>query len=145
MWILIAFIVLIKCTYDDIQTRYVNLSVIGIGLTIALITNYICRENGSIKNTVISIVPGVILLFFSKAIKGIGEGDAYVFIFTGIMCGYYDIIVIMFISFILSFIYALFLTVIKKVNKNYSYPFVPFILLGFIICEAVNIYRGVLL
>ena len=145
MWILITFLVLVKCAYDDIKTRYVNLSILGIGLIFAIIISIVCKENICIKSVVTGIIPGLLLLAISHIFKGIGEGDAFVFIFIGIMCGYYDVIKIIFFSFTTSFIYALFLLTIKRVGKHYSYPFVPFILSGFIICEIINIYQGVLL
>lgn len=145
MWILIAFLVLAKCAYDDIQTRYINLYILGIGLVFAIIFSFLCHENINIKSVVIGMIPGLLLLVITHIFKGIGKGDAFVFIFTGIMCGYYDVIKIILFSFTISFIYAFFLLAIKRVDKNYSYPFVPFILSGFIICEIINIYQGVLL
>jgi len=158
VWILIAFFVLIKCSYDDLRTGYINLEILLLG-TISLIVSYvlmylldcisgntICYEKGEIiKHIIYGVIPGILLFFASKIIKGLGDGDAFVFMFAGAVMGFYDVQKIMFLSFLLSFIYALYMKVIKKTLNDYSYPFVPFILSGFVICTLINIYRGALL
>lgn len=124
MRILIVLIVLIICTISDIRSREINITILIPGLILLLIMGG--------KVYFAGVTPGVIILIISKLISGIGEGDAYLFIFVGVMVGLDWVLDIVFISFIVSGVYALIMKATKKYGNDYSYAFVPFVLTGFV-------------
>lgn len=80
------------------------------------------------------IVPGILLLLCSFISRGsIGEGDGLLLLAVGIYLGMKGTIQVLLFASVLSAISALFLCIFKKKGRNDRIPFVPFMLLGYII------------
>lgn len=138
MWKLIIIIVLAICSTDDLRERHINIYILLIGEAVALVWILICHKSSF---SLTGIIPGIILLIYSKMTSGLGDGDAYVFIFIGTLLGAYMTIEIMITSFFMSGLYAIYLLLYKKEEKNSGFPFVPFIFIGTVLCLLINFIR----
>ena len=70
---------------------------------------------------------GVFLYLMSKATRGaVGEGDALVYLMTGVTLGFFGNIELLTLSLFFSAIVSVFLLVFRKVGKKKRIPFVPF-------------------
>lgn len=140
MWILILFLMLIICSISDVKTRYINTIVIWIALISAVVVAFIAAiiSNLDIRNIVThslcGIFPGTIILVISRMKTGIGEGDAFVIMATGFLSGLQITIYSLFVAFLFSGLYGVIKINCKDTTKNKSFPFVPFITLGYAIC-----------
>ena len=76
---------------------------------------------------ILVIVLGVFLYLMSKATRGaVGEGDALVYLMTGVTLGFFGNIELLTLSLFFSAIVSVFLLVFRKVGKKKRIPFVPF-------------------
>ena len=145
--VLIAIVMLIICSYQDLKRKEINLSVLILSVLIntAFVvideTSEILNNNVSFSGTyikksvaeiVMSVFPGIFILIFSKLFGQIGEGDGYVFIAIGLISGVRIVLLAMYISFLIGGIYAAYKRFIKKEKAEYGFAFVPFILIGYI-------------
>lgn len=69
------------------------------------------------------------LSFFSKE-KFMGMGDAYVVIFLGLVLGWPEIILALFLSFAIGSIYGIISVSLKKKKMKSQIPFAPFLVVG---------------
>ena len=77
---------------------------------------------------------GLVLLAVSKLTGGeIGEGDGIAFLITGFTLGFRDNFLLLSEALLLSFVWSLILIIVKKINLKTSLPFVPFVLIAFVI------------
>lgn len=145
--VLIAVVMLIICSYQDLKRKEINLSVLILSVLIntAFVvideTSEILKNNisfsgmyikKSVAEIVMSVFPGIFILIFSKLFGQIGEGDGYVFIAIGLISGVRIVLLAMYISFLIGGIYAAYKRFIKKEKAEYGFAFVPFILIGYI-------------
>ena len=145
--VLIAIVMLIICSYQDLKRKEINLSVLILSVLIntAFVvideTSEILNNNvsfsgmyikKSVAEIVMSVFPGIFILIFSKLFGQIGEGDGYVFIAIGLISGVRIVLLAMYISFLIGGIYAAYKRFIKKEKAEYGFAFVPFILIGYI-------------
>ncbi len=73
------------------------------------------------------VAVGVFLYLMSKATRGaVGEGDALVYLMTGVTLGFFGNIELLTLSLFFSAIVSVFLLVFRKVGKKKRIPFVPF-------------------
>ena len=70
--------------------------------------------------------------------EGIGLGDGFVFMVTGIFLGPADNVKLLFLSLLYAAIFSLGILVCKKGNRKREIPFIPFVFLGYltIVLEA---------
>ena len=122
-------------TFWDIKTKKLPFAVTFIGSIIGLFL--ICMEKEILSFSILSFLPGLICFVFAKISKeAIGYGDAYLLGMLGFYCSISEILIICQIAFMLAAIVALVLLVILRKKKQYEMPFVPFLLLGFLIEEV---------
>lgn len=73
------------------------------------------------------VAVGVFLYLMSKATRGaVGEGDALVYLMTGVTLGFFGNIELLTLSLFFSAIVSVFLLAFRKVGKKKRIPFVPF-------------------
>lgn len=135
---IILTIYLLISTRSDIKTYTVSLRFSAI-VAIILIIIRIILNMSDLPDILLSLLPGIILLTISLITRqSIGYGDGIVFMTTGAGVGSEYIVLLVFISFVLSSVYALFLITKRKSGKT-AIPFVPFILSGFILTNLIKI------
>lgn len=134
----IPLIVLIPCMITDWRKRKIPLLwniLCGIGM---LFYQFVFAGQ-SIGSLLSSVLVGAILLAAAKICdQCIGYGDGIVFLVIGMWLGFWDTLVLLFGSLVLSSMKALFLILIKKKEKTYKIPFIPFVTAAYIILLIYN-------
>lgn len=130
MWILIMIIMLSICSYTDIKERYVDVRIIVISFIAELFLTPL---------KIYGVIPVIILCIFCFIKKGIGSGDILIFFVIGIFSGLLATIQIMMISFVFALVYGLFSLFFRNKDMKYCMPFIPFVLMGFVIFEVEKI------
>lgn len=78
------------------------------------------------------ILVGLFLYLVSKVTRGaVGEGDALVYLLTGVSLGFFRNLELLVCSLFLSALVSVFLLVFRRVGKKYRIPFVPFTALAY--------------
>lgn len=67
--------------------------------------------------------------------RQIGVGDAFLFGMTGAGLGWKDNVMLIYVTFFLVFLAALFLLVIKKKGREHEIPLCPFVFLAFLLIQ----------
>ena len=129
--------------FDDIRTKQVRLIEIIIFGIIGLVINWIWHPN-SIASLLGGIGIGIFSIALSVATKEkIGLGDAYIILVTGIYIGFMNTAILLWMSSIFATIYGI-IAIRKYDNKDIEIPFVPFLLLGYLVMFVVGVMRGIL-
>ena len=80
------------------------------------------------------MIPGILCLLVSKISgQALGYGDSILILLTGSSLGIQNCVGITIWAFLCSGLWALFLVGIKKADKKAEIPFVPFLMIGFVI------------
>ena len=79
----------------------------------------------------VALLPGILLLLLSKATKKIGEADGIVLALTGFISRDKNILLILGISLLYIFLYAMILFCRKR-NRSLQIPYLPFLLAAYI-------------
>lgn len=158
---LLVFSLLAICSYTDLRKRVISMRVLLIFLSIYFLWMtfmgllHLGKSAGlswvagyeaaawlesdfyyriTIENLIMSLLPGIILLIFSKLLKGsVGEGDAYLIILTGLMLGNDMNLRLLMGGLFLSVCFAVFLILARKKDKTTAFPFVPFLFISYIL------------
>lgn len=89
-------------------------------------------ERRTLGEVVLSCLPGVIALVFSKLTKEVmGYGDGIVFLVMGIYLSLERLLAIGMLAFMMAGVVALILLVIFRKKGNYRIPFLPFLSLAY--------------
>lgn len=137
------------CSITDVKTRNIDLRTVIPATTVGVLLNIVSYSMTFTNNTVAIINKTEIVLEFILLIAFIllctdklkritecsplGEGDIAIFLSVGLTEGFMFLYKIIIYSFVFSGLFAIFLCIIRKCNKNESFPFVPFILAGCIL------------
>ncbi len=89
-------------------------------------------QNRSIYEMLLGVIPGIGVLALScLAKRQIGIGDGMIFMLTGLYLGFWDNLLLMFLSFTLAGIWGLFLILARRCKRTDRMPFVPFLFFGY--------------
>ena len=128
---------------DDLKTKQVREIEIIIFGVLGILINIVYRPH-----TLISVAGGVgiglLTIIFSYLSKEkIGMGDAYIITVTGLYLGFIDTAVLLWLSSALAGITGIIL-IRKYDNPKLELPFVPFLLLAYMIMYLIHIVGGVI-
>ncbi len=133
---IIVFLFLVIISVWDIKERAVPQGIFMLGILVAILLNFYF-ENGISTEKLLGMVMGLVLIAVSRFTKGqIGEGDGAAFLVTGLALGVADNFLLLFEALFLSFVWSLFLLIGKRIRLNTKMPFLPFVLISFILCFA---------
>ena len=130
---------------DDLRTKQVRLLEIIIFGIIGIIFNIIYRAY-SLQSILGGVGIGIAIMCFSIFSKEkIGKGDAYIIMVTGLYLGFINTLLLLWFSTILAAITGIIL--IRKYDNKMSMeiPFVPFLLLGYIILYLIHAIGEILI
>ncbi len=128
------------CSIEDIKTRQIPVKWITAFAAEACLCRLFLYKQPAI-GLLAAIFPGLVILVFAFLSRGsIGKGDGYLMIVTGLFLGVKDTFRIFIYAIFLSFIYALYLCVIKKKSRKYEMPFIPFLFIAFAGDLIINNY-----
>ena len=89
-------------------------------------------ERRTLGDVVLSCLPGVIALIFSKLTNEVmGYGDGVVFLVMGIFLSLERLLAIGMLAFLIAGVAALVLLVIFRKKGNYRIPFLPFLCMAY--------------
>lgn len=87
-----------------------------------------------LKYILLGSVPGLVMCILSLLSRGsLGMGDGVLILILGIYTGIRKMSAVLIWAFLLASVWAIGMLVIKKKNRCDSFPFVPFITIGFLV------------
>ncbi len=147
----VLFFLILIFVYDlkhYIIPDFANFSLIGLSFLYLFFFSFLENDFNELINGLFS-AGGVFLFFFllfyfTKG-KGMGFGDVKFVIFMGLFLGFPNILVGLFISFILGAIIGLLLIALEKKKIKSQVPFAPFLIIGTLVAyfygkEIIDFY-----
>lgn len=126
-------VVLIVCAVADIKKQEISVwlfVILGIAAIVGCVT---CEEQRGYM-IVVSMLPGVLLMILAKVTEqSIGYGDGMILAEIGLAAGVGKCMLILAAALAMAGIFSLGVIVIKKVDKKYTIPFVPFITVAYVV------------
>ncbi|HAQ52314.1 MAG TPA: hypothetical protein DCR12_06065 [Lachnospiraceae bacterium] len=126
------------CGLEDIKIKRIRLVVVNAFAILGVIL-HILYQRISWIDMICGALLGVILLiigYFTK--EKIGYGDGLIFVATGIYLGFWNNLILLWLSTTLAGIYGLILMIFKKKKKDNEIPLVPFILGVYVVSLIFN-------
>ncbi len=126
------------CGLEDIKIKRIRLVVVNAFAILGVIL-HILYQRISWIDMICGALLGVILLiigYFTK--EKIGYGDGLIFVATGIYLGFWNNLILLWLSTTLAGIYGLILMIFKKKKKDNEIPLVPFILGVYVLSLIFN-------
>lgn len=129
---IVITIFLILSTLIDLRKKEVNISLcISVALVGLIYEIFISKTD--IVSIILGILPGIFLMLTSIVTnEEIGKGDAAILSTIGIFLGLKKTILVLIYALFSTIIIGGILLLIRKKNKKYKIPFVPFILFSYI-------------
>lgn len=132
IYIIILLSLLLE-TFIDIREKKIWLPILYFIFPILIGLNLYLGQ-GNIQLWVGSVGIGGILLFISVITGGqIGRGDAVLFAVMGAGVGLWTNFLLLYMTFLLAFVWGIFLLAVKHVNSQREMPMTPFLLLSYAI------------
>ena len=117
-------------TWQDLQNKKIKNSYLWVGGIVGIIlkmTNVILGRY-NFKDWIWALLPGILLLVIARVTKEkIGMGDGWVLLILGNYLSIVEIWYVFQIALLTVTIFSLILLCIKKINKEYEIPFLPFL------------------
>lgn len=136
----ISAVFLMICTYADIRSKKIYKSVITVYLLFSLAGHFIAAfgsRSVSVSEMAAGLIPGAVCIAISFLTRqGIGYGDSVLITVCGISVGGRECLSIILCAFFWAGIWGLVMWRFFHMDKKKEIPFVPFLLLGFVIQNA---------
>ncbi len=129
----LLFIGLAAASYTDLRRRDIFIPVCIGEIPVLFFLNYSLGKGG-ISLWIASL--GVCAFFYLVSVatrEQIGKGDAFLFGMTGAGMGLFGNLLLIYITFLLTFFAAVFLLIFRRVDKKYKLPMAPFALCSYCI------------
>lgn len=125
--------VMTVCSIADIKRKEISIRFFVILGSIAVIGCFL--NSGQINFMVVAgVVPGICMIIISKITdQSIGYGDGIILTEIGLLTGIGKGMLILAVALAVAGVFSLGMVVIKKVNKRYKIPFVPFLTIAYIL------------
>lgn len=122
---------LVMNAWTDICYRKVSLWSIALFSLVEIVYQWTCQREFS--TMLLGLIPGLILLIISKATReALGMGDALLMLVLGLYLGLQEAIDVLMLGLFCAAVWAGVLLIVKRKKRGYEFPFVPFLLLGYI-------------
>lgn len=129
------------CTVTDILKRAIDVRILVLFSIILTICGSV-EKSICIENVAAGLCIGVLLAVVSFFSNGeIGMGDVYLYLLIILFMGFEKGICIFFMSIMFAFFAAVYLVVVKRKNKKYEMPLVPFMFVAYlysVLCEGMG-------
>ncbi len=109
----------------------------------------LCLHLVSDRVSLLSILGGAaigLILYAISAATGesIGKGDAILIMVTGVFLGFWENLVLLWVSSLFAAVLAVIAVLLFHKGRRYELPFVPCVFLGFVICMIIRGGKGLL-
>ena len=99
---------------------------------------HMLHQKGEYQSLLGGMAIGLAMILVSVATQGkVGLGDGMVLFVTGIFLGFRKNLVLFTMSQALASVYALFLLVVRKKDRNHEFAYLPFLLISYVGMLAV--------
>ena len=125
----------------DIQRKHVPVWILMLGGIAVTCVSVYSAWNGRFweRELVWSIVPGAVLLAVAVLTKKAGWADGVVLIFLGMLTGFREGIFSFTLSMLFISVVSLVLLTLKRVRKNTTLPYLPFLCAGYLVQAALGL------
>lgn len=126
-------LLLIIAGISDIRTRKVSIKLLLLFGAAALV-NTIFLQRTDVVSAIFGMIPGIILLLLGKLTReSVGYGDGCIIIIIGVFLGINKTIELIMTALFMAAIYSVFLISCKKAGRKKEMPFVPVLLIAFLL------------
>ena len=118
---------------QDIKNRNISVGLLIAGgvLTCGMVCMQMLIGKGSLLQSILGAVPGILLLLIARFTEKAGYADGIIIGYIGILWGYLAGFVVTCSSLLLVSIFSIILLVLRKVKKDTRIPYIPFIAVVF--------------
>ena len=126
---------LIAMSLFDLFEKRVPVWLLTIGGIPAIVTAMFTYRNGtgSLSQLLFGMLPGVLLLVVAAVTRKAGWADGIVLLIMGLLTGLWECMVCFMVSLIAMSAVSLPLLVLRKVGKNTTLPYIPFLCAGYLL------------
>ena len=118
-------------SWIDIQKKQISLVSVGFFMAVGIL--YECVVQNKNPDVFWGLLPVAVLLGVSKLSReALGMGDALLMLVLGIYLGLEAALDVLLLALFLAAVWAGILIVVGKKGRNYAFPFVPFLLIGYV-------------
>ena len=135
-WTIAAF--LLWNSLKDLRSRTISIiSIVGFGIA-GILWAFAAGDINWIK-LLAGLVPGLVLLGISLlSPQAVGCGDGLALLVVGIYCGFSQALASLFWGLLFSAASGIILLITKKGKKETEIPFIPFLMIGFLLQKFWN-------
>lgn len=135
---LLLAVIMIICAVIDIKKKEIPVWVFVI-LGITALAGSIWHEDYDLYRAAAGVVPGVLLLGMARITEqSIGYGDGIVLAEIGCMTGAGVCMLVLAGALALAGVFSMGMLVIKKVDRKYKIPFIPFLTTAYLVMICVR-------
>ncbi len=132
MKLILPGVLLLYSTFTDIKSREISGIALMIFTAAALILQILVYKTPA-GELIAGASMGAFLIPVSILSRGrLGMGDALLVLVTGLYLGFFKSVELLMCALYISFFFSIFLLIIRR-KKDISYPFVPFLMLAYLI------------
>lgn len=129
---IVCILYLFLLSLIDIKKRKIPIWGLIIGVAMSVLFQCITRDKDFIL-IVSGAMTGIIFIVVSRVTnEKFGYGDSILILALGIFLGFWNILYLLFIAFLLAAVYSIFLLSVYHRGKKESFPFVPFLAMGYV-------------
>lgn len=129
MWVIVFLMI---CTAIDMKTRKLPIWFLSVGTILAVIFRLL-NWGQDTAVWIGGILIGAAFLLLSRCTKEeFGYGDSWMILILGISLGLWDVLLLLGIALTCAGLVALVLLKKKSWSRKVSFPFVPFLMLGYV-------------
>lgn len=137
-WV-ISGVMLSVCAWTDLRRHRIYHIVLFCYLGMALLGHLLGKTAGP-AGVASGMLPGLFCLLVSWATRqGLGYGDSLLIVICGVSLGLRPCAAIAVTAFFLAGFWAALLLILRRGGRKKEIPFVPFLLLGLLICRTGGI------
>lgn len=121
------------CSYTDLRYRKVDVRAAAIYLVLAVL-GHVFGQTASLVDLAVGVLPGAVCFVISWVSRqGLGYGDSLLITVMGVSLGVWNGIWSACTAFFWAGIWAFGIYIVRRAGRDRELPFVPFLLLGFVI------------
>ena len=132
---------LFTASYTDIRWQKIWMPPLLAEIPILMILNYIFGNAGG-SLWIASVGCFALFYIISVATGGqLGKGDAALFGMTGAGVGLYSNLLLIYLTFLIAFVAAVFQVVVRRADRKKQMPLAPMVLYAFVILEVMKLWK----
>ncbi|HEX3022131.1 MAG TPA: prepilin peptidase [Lachnospiraceae bacterium] len=123
----------------DMKERKIPCVVLSISFLVALLSTVLVKH-GITTEQLCGMTIGFLFILISLVTRGqLGIGDGITLVITGVVIGFWDNLLMVLYALFAAGITAIILIVFKRSNRKERIPFLPFLLLGYIVVISTKL------